>query len=160
MVEPEAEFRLFHYSCTSEPRSKELKEGAKSRFYEPWWSFPSRGLLAVKWPGFLGALLGTDLSLSRCCQLHIPKHVLLGTHIHLLDCTGNVHWVLANKPGYCTERTFFFGIEKYNEFHIFSPEMRGLLSIHDLHFVLISPWIPSCPYLPVVFVMKTNRRST
>lgn len=82
-------------------------------------AFPLEGDLLSARPGFLGVLIGADLSFSRCCQLHVPKHVPLCTHIHLLDSAGKVHDVLVNKPGKLPRAYFFLVLSNIKSFILF-----------------------------------------
>lgn len=112
VVDRESESRLFHQCCISEPQSEDLKEATESRCSKPCWSFPTRGLLAVKWPGSLGVLLGTDLSFSRWCQLYIHIHSSMGLY---WNCTRKVHVFL--KINRATEQSllsYFFSLALRN----------------------------------------------
>ena len=43
---------------------------------------------------------------------------------------------------------------------IFSPDLRALLSLHDLRFALISSQTPPCPHLPVVLTQENQLEAT
>lgn len=124
MVEPEFKSRYFHVSCTYETQSEDLKKSANSSFCEPRWNLPLKGHLLSKW-------LGTDLSFSRFVNYIYPN---------MCSCACiSIYWILlAKKQATMREPTFFFGIEQYNEFHLFHLSWGDF--IYDFHFVLISPW--------------------
>lgn len=133
VVEPEFESRPLHAFCTYEPSVKIWRRVQRAASTSHAGVFPPEDHLLCKWPGFLGASIGTNLSFSQGHQYTYPS---------MSSCVcSSIYSVLTNKPGSYSESTFAFSI--VIRFVLLSG-LSGLWPKHTLHFVLISPWTLSC----------------